>query len=206
MISILVCAVLAQAELAKPNADGWIALFNGKDLTGWSGNREVWRVENGYISGKAEKVDGNTFLVHGHKFSNFVLEAKFMLVKKGSFPNSGIQYRSVLADPKKFVVTGYQADIGDGWWGILYDEGGRGILTKPNPDVGKAIKEGDWNQYVITADGTRVKHQINGVVAATFDDTDEKKRPTEGIIAFQYHAPGEGFEIRFKDVRIRRLK
>jgi hypothetical protein len=54
--------------------------------------------------------------------------------------------------------------------------------------------------------GPRVRHQINGVVAATFDDTDEKKRPAEGIIAFQYHAPGEGFEIRFKDVRIRRMK
>ena len=70
-----------QVELPKPDADGWISLFNGKDLTGWEGNPAIWRVVDGYISGKIEKVGGNTFLIYNHSFSDFVLEAKWILVK-----------------------------------------------------------------------------------------------------------------------------
>ena len=46
---------------------------------------------------------------------------------------------------------------------------------------------------------------LNGVVSVDFDDTDEKKRASEGVIALQYHAPGN-FEIRFKDIRIKPIK
>ena len=64
---LLLAAPLAQAQekppLPAPDAEGWISLFNGKDLSGWDGDPAVWRVENGYISGKAESVKGNTFLV-----------------------------------------------------------------------------------------------------------------------------------------------
>src|SRR5207244_3423415 len=49
--------------LPAPDADGWISLFNGKDLAGWDGDPAVWRVENGAISGKAEKIARNTFLI-----------------------------------------------------------------------------------------------------------------------------------------------
>jgi hypothetical protein len=191
-----------KVELPAPDADGWISLFNGKDLTGWEGNKDIWRVVDGYIQGKIDKIGYNTFLVYGVPFSDFVLEAKFILPKGG---NSGIQYRSKVMDPAKFVVGGYQADIGGGYWGILYEERGRGILVKPVKDVEKTIKFDDWNTFVVTANGSKVKHEVNGVVSVDFDDTDEKKRPTEGILALQYHAPGN-FEIRFKDIRIKPTK
>ena len=190
-----------KVELPKPDADGWISLFNGKDLAGWEGNMDIWRVVDGYIQGKIDKIGYNTFLVYGHPFSDFVLEAKFILPKGG---NSGIQYRSKVTDPAKFVVGGYQADIGGGYWGILYEERGRGILVKPVKDVEPTIKMDDWNQYVITAQGTKVKHVVNGVTTVDFDDQDEKKRAADGILALQYHAPGN-FEIKFKDVRIKLL-
>ena len=205
MMTMILAALIAQdkpeVELPKADAEGWINLFNGKDLTGWDGDPAVWRVEEGCISGKAEKVAGNTFLVYNHKFSNFVLEAKWMLIKTGKFPNSGIQYRSKVSDWKKWIVKGYQADIGEGWSGTLYEEGGRQVLFKAKPEVAKAVKD-DWNQYVITADGPKVKQELNGIVTGELDDADEKKRSLEGIIALQFHAPG-GFEIKFKDVRIK---
>jgi hypothetical protein len=193
-----------ETPLPAPDAEGWITLFNGKDLAGWSGDPAVWRVKDGYISGKAKAVEGNTFLICPHAFGDFVLEAKCMLVPAGQFPNSGIQYRSKVVDPAAWVVHGYQADIGEGGWGVLYEEGGRGILVEPKEETGKSVKA-DWNQYVITAQGAKVKHEINGFVTADFEDKDEKARPSEGIIALQYHAPGEDFEIRFKDVRIKPL-
>ena len=77
-------------------------------------------------------------------------------------------------------------------------------LVEPKEEAQKAIKD-DWNQYVITAKGSKVKQEINGVVTADYDDKDEKARRMEGVIAFQYHAPGEDFEIRFKDIRIKLL-
>ena len=191
------------APLPAPDAEGWITLFNGKDLAGWKGDAKIWSVVDGYISGKTDKIGYNTFLVTDHKFSDFVLEAKFWLVKTQG--NSGIQYRSEVRDPAKFVVRGYQADIGNGWWGAIYEEGGRGVLVKPTEDGKKAAKADDWNQYVITADGAKLKQEVNGVVTADFEDKDEAKRKAEGIIALQYHAPGN-FEIRFKDIRIKLLK
>jgi len=204
VVAVLTSAASAQdpAPLPAPDADGWISLFNGKDLSGWKGNTDIWRVVDGYIQGKIDKIGYNTFLVSDHKFPDFVLEAKFILPKGG---NSGIQYRSAVTDPAKFVVGGYQADIGGGYWGILYEERGRGILVKPVKEVEATIKADDWNQYVITAQGTKVKHVVNGVTTVDFDDMDEKKRAADGVLALQYHAPGN-FEIRFKDLRIKLLK
>src|SRR5262245_43378700 len=196
-----------KAPLPAPDAEGWITLFNGKDLTGWDGDPKAWKVENGYISGKAEKVNGNTFLICPHKFDDFVLEAKWMLIKAGKFPNSGIQYRSEIRDAKNWRIAGYQADIGDGYHGALYEEGGkRGLIIKPKKEAVATVKADDWNQYQITAQGTKVKHVLNGVEVGEFDDQDEKAKRLEGVIALQYHAPGENFEIRFKDIRIKPTK
>jgi len=208
-VAALCFVAVAQDKPPLPAADaeGWITLFNGKDLTGWDGDPKVWKVENGYISGKAEKVGGNTFLICPHEFDDFVFEAKWMLIKAGSFPNSGIQYRSEVRDAKKWRVAGYQADIGDGWHGVLYDEGGkRGKIFGAKKEAAQAVKADDWNQYQITAQGTKVKHVLNGAEAGEFDDQDEKARRLKGVIAFQYHSPGENFEIRFKDIRIKPLK
>ena len=201
-------AAPAPAELPKPDAEGWISLFNGKDLTGWKGNPAIWRVENGYISGKVEKQDYNTFLVTEHSFSDFVLEAKVILLQGPGFTNSGIQYRSRLIDPAKWIVGGYQADMGKDWWGSLYEEKsevGRGVLVKAPPEAEKSVKAEDWNQYVITAKGWRLKQSLNGIDTVDFEDTNEKGRRAEGVIALQYHAPG-GFEVRAKDIRIKPLK
>jgi quinoprotein glucose dehydrogenase len=193
------------APLPAAGADGWIPLFNGKDLEGWDGDPAVWRVENGYISGKADKIARNTFLIYGHPFKDFVLEAKVQLIKAGPFPNSGIQYRSIVADPKQWIVHGYQADVGEGYWGTLYEEKGkRGQIVKKRDEVLRAVKDDDWNQYVIEARGATLRQTLNGVDCGTFTDDDEQARRLEGIIAFQYHAPGQ-FEVRFKDVRIRLL-
>jgi hypothetical protein len=193
----------AQSTLPAADADGWINLWNGKDLTGWHGDTEIWRVEKDYISGKKEKQGWNSFLVFNYPFKNFTLEFKFILIdKKG---NSGVQYRSWVKNWQKFVVAGYQADIGNGYWGSLYDEANRGKLLFTSPkELAETIKTDDWNSLTVEANGTKLKHTLNGKPAGEFDDTDEAKRKMEGIIALQYHAPG-AFEIRFKDIRIKLL-
>ena len=77
--------------------------------------------------------------------------------------NSGIQFRSeALADGE---MKGPQADIGAGWWGKLYEEHGRGLLWKEAGE--KHVKAGEWNDYVVEADGGDVRIWINGNVCWT---------------------------------------
>ena len=193
--------------LPKPDAEGWINLFNGKDLTGWSGDPKVWSVKDGYISGAIKRLKGgNTFLVYQKKdLSNYILEADIILVaNKG---NSGIQYRSKHSEngANKWVVKGYQADFANGYWGKLYEEGGRKTLVwryKNKPPHIKANNE--WNKYRITANGSKLKHELNGTVTIELDDKNQKRAAKDGVIALQYHSPG-GFEVRFRNIRIKLL-
>ena len=105
-----------------------------------------------------------------------------------------LQFRSqALPDGE---MKGYQADIGPDWWGKLYEEHGRGLLW---PKSGEAhVKDGEWNDYVIEAAGTRVRTWINGQACVDLDDPAGAK---SGLIAFQLHSGGPT-EVRFKDLRL----
>ena len=133
--------ILALAIVSLPAAAA--PLFNGKDLTGWEGNPDLWSVKDGAITGRttAEKpATGNTFLIwKGGTVSDFDLTFKYKMTPGDDkkFTNSGVQYRSKIVDPKNFVVAGYQADFeyGDTYSGILYEEKGRGILAQRGQKV-----------------------------------------------------------------------
>lgn len=131
------------------NAAEPIALFNGKDLTGWEGNPKLWSVEDGAITGATtaeNPASDNTFLIWKKgKVANFKLKLQYKMTPgddKG-YVNSGIQYRSTVVDDKNWVVAGYQADFeyGDSYSGILYEEKGRGILAHRGQKV--KITQGD---------------------------------------------------------------
>ena len=210
ILSLALAASSSSAEdvinLNRPDAEGWIKLFNDNDLTGWNGDPKIWRVKDGYISGEIDKlVGGTSFLIFKKPFSNYILELEVLLVgRKG---NSGIQYRSKHSErgANKWVVKGYQADFANGCWGKLYEEGGRGALVWKYQDSAPEIKPNDgWNSYRITANGSKLKQELNGTVTIEFDDKDPTKAAKEGVIALQYHSPG-GFEVRFRNIQIKLL-
>jgi hypothetical protein len=184
---------------AKAEDKAFHSLFNGKDFTGWvlPADPSIFSVENGEIVAKTDgKLKKNEFLVTDKPYTNFVLKAKLKLINH----NSGIQFRSKRAE--NGAVSGPQADAADGYWGLLYEERGRGILEQyPKDKAEKIVKKQDWNDYVITAKGSHVTIDINGT--RVIDRTDPKFDP-EGIIAFQAHA-GPPMEVRFKDVEIKEL-
>ncbi|MCX6898305.1 MAG: DUF1080 domain-containing protein [Verrucomicrobia bacterium] len=142
-------ASAADNELTdQEKADGYVLIFNGKDLTGWEARPEFWSVKDGAICGKTTAdciPKQNTFCIcKAGEFGDFELHAKFKLTpgdEKG-FANSGIQYRSKVWDADYCVVGGYQGDMeaGKNYTGILYEERGRGILAKRGQKV--VIKEG----------------------------------------------------------------
>jgi hypothetical protein len=182
--------------------EGFKPLFDGKSLEGWQGNPALWSVEDGAIVGttdKADRIKHNTFLSTTKTYKNFILRLKFKL-RNG---NSGVQVRSKQFDD--FVVKGYQADIADSSvMGILYEEGGRGVLADVKAEeVKKHVKAGDWNQYVITVNGTNIKQVLNGFTTVDFTDQPDKGA-REGIIALQLHV-GPPMRIWFKDIEIKEL-
>ena len=130
----LLSSALAKHHVANEEP-GFQSLFNGKDLTGWTGNPKLWSVENGAITGKTgeaphNKLTHNTFLVYtADSVDDFELRLKYRIVNG----NSGIQYRSRILSNGEFgpIVGGYQADFeaGTKYSGILYEEKGRGILA-----------------------------------------------------------------------------
>jgi putative membrane-bound dehydrogenase-like protein len=182
--------ILATPENAKE-------FFNGKDLTGWDGDKKLWTVENGELVGKtATGLKRNNFLKSAMEVADFRLSVKVKLVPNKE--NSGIQFRSVpLPDGE---MRGPQADVGAGWWGKLYEESGRGLLAKE--DHAKSVKVDDWNEYVVEAKGDTVKTWINGQPCVNLTDPKIAKR---GVIAFQIHAGGP-MEVRFKEIKLEVLK
>ena len=107
---------VASAEQSGSESE-WISLFNGKNLDGWVGNPEVWRVVDGHIEGKGPSAYKQYLSNTNHVFNNFILEAKFFPVKG----NSGINYRSheYTGKNRPYETSGYQCDIGP--MGALYD-------------------------------------------------------------------------------------
>jgi putative membrane-bound dehydrogenase-like protein len=167
-------------------------LFNGKDLTGWTGNPDLWRVENGEIVGKSPGIKRNEFLRSHMAAEDFRLTLKVKLVPDEG--NSGVQFRSEeLHDGE---MRGPQADIGKGWWGKLYEENARGILSNKPGDP--YVKVGEWNDYEVVAVGGKVKTFLNGKPCV---DLEDDKLPRRGIFALQIHAGGP-MEVRFKDIHL----
>ncbi len=200
-LAVLACTGGAETSTADPAAgtERWEPLFDGKTLAGWRGDATVFSVRDGMIVGRSPEAQlkENRFLGTERDFSNFVLRLKFQLVDgKG---NSGVQFRS---EWNNGVVKGYQADLGDGWYGKLYDEHMRNRVLAGPPDdlIRRILKRGEWNTYEISAVGPRIELKINGETTATFVDTETREK---GIFALQVHS-GAQFEVRFKEIEIRK--
>ena len=187
------------AYLASPvqtpllaTADSAAGFFNGRDLSGWQGGAELWRVEEGEIVGLTSGLDHNEFLCGELAAGDFRLTLKVKLARNEG--NSGIQFRSETVGEGE--VKGYQADIGPGWWGKLYEEHGRALLWDRSGEA--HVKPGEWNAYEIEAIGSRIRTSINGRTCVELDDPDGAR---SGIFAFQLHSGGPT-EVRFKEIKL----
>jgi len=187
------------AYLQSPNQTPMLAtrenardFFNGKDLNNWDGDKKLWSVENGEIVGRSPGLKHNEFLKSHMVAGDFRLTLKVKLTPNKE--NSGIQFRSEALPGGD--VKGYQADIGQGWWGKLYEEHGRAVLSNKSGEP--HVKVDDWNDYEIIAEGSRIKTFINGKPCVDLDDPPGARR---GIFALQLHSGGP-LEIRFKDLKL----
>lgn len=195
--------VLAAAlGLAGPSGadDPFVPLCNGRDLEGWEGDRSLWFVEDGAIVGRSPGIRRNEFLTTTRLFGDFELRLSFRL--EGGVGNSGIQFRSRRIPEH---VSGYQADIGERYWGCLYDEARRNrVLVSAPPALESVLRKDGWNDYTIRAEGDRVQLWLGGLQTVDYREA-EPEIARAGILALQLHSGGP-MVVRFRDIRIRELR
>ncbi|HEX4646821.1 MAG TPA: DUF1080 domain-containing protein, partial [Verrucomicrobiae bacterium] len=209
-LTVSVAALLtspAPATESVPRVGKSRPLFDGKTLAGWEGNPKLWRVEAGALTGGSlsETVPQNEFLASTEDYTNFIVRLKIKLSGTEGFINSGVQMRSQRV-PKSSEMSGFQCDYGDpNWWGAVYDESRRNKVLSPSDmtAIGPIIKRGDWNDYVIRADGARITTWLNGVEATDYLEQDSKI-PEFGKFGIQIHGGGKA-QVQVKDVFLEEL-
>ena len=204
LVLLALSSLLSPLCFAEP-----ISLFDGKTLTGWDFNPDMWSVKDGLITGGSttEKITKNDFISTQKSYSNFELKLKIKVSgdPKTGMLNSGIQIRS-LRDGA--AMSGYQIDCGAGWFGKIYDEHRRNkVIWSPSPEqqaaLDKAIDVFGWNEYTIRAEGPRIQTWINGVHCIDYTETDPNIA-LDGHIAPQVHSGGICL-VQVKDVTIEEL-
>ncbi|MBP8260210.1 MAG: DUF1080 domain-containing protein [Verrucomicrobia bacterium] len=192
MVAISGCAT------NRSGGSDWIALFNGRDLEGWTvrcqpgdESREFWRVEDGTIlcDSVGRKDHNYVWLMSDAEFSDFELRLKFQAYRN-STGNSGLQFRSRYdASARGGWLDGPQVDIHPvppATWrtGFIYDEtreekrwvhpsqrdARMDPAYRPARHVFKFSDEGDgWNELVLICDGMKVRTEVNGVVVTDWN-------------------------------------
>lgn len=222
MISLLVAwsGLTARAD----DEDGFVSMFNGRDLEGWEGLPGKWWVEDGAITAQSteeEPCEAHHYLYwRGGEPGDFILRFEYRI--EGEEANSGVQIRS--EERPNFDAWGYQADIeaGDQWTGCLFqhDRGGvvmrgmRAVIDEDGERTEEAfadgaalqeyIKEEDWNAYEVLAQGSHIALRINGRLMSEVEDRDRDMARAKGHIALQMH-PGPPMKVQFRNLRIKVL-
>jgi hypothetical protein len=187
---------------------GFVDLFNGKDLTGWSpkGGTCTFEVVDGMIVGTCVQGSPSTYLSTDREFRDFIFTCDMKWEVDG---NSGIMFRAKSKGKDRETVYGPQVEMeeedkGRGWSGGIYGQSCGGywypLWLKEHKEIRAARKNGEWNRITIHASGNVVKTWVNGVPAAHWENDEYLK----GFFALQIHAGKQG-KVLFKNIRIKEL-
>jgi len=224
VLSAIVLCGTVYVSAQEKDEEGFVTIFNGKDLTGWEANPAIWSVEDGVLIGQSPR--GEPYSRQDYIYwaeaepGDFVLKLRYRLTGRGS--NSGVQFRS--EKRPNWDCYGYQADMEEpaNWTGCLFHHSRGGIVMRgfmgtitadgknetkqfanPTELAKKYTTVDEWNDYEIIAIGSLIVLKINGELMCIVNDQHERAAK-KGIIAFQMH-PGPPMKVEFKDVRIKIL-
>jgi hypothetical protein len=202
----------------EEKAAGWILLFDGKTLDGWT--RSDGKPSNRGVDHDAINPhrNGSYMLVYDKEFSNFELTCDFKVTPQC---NSGIFVRTYPLTPRKGKDVGYngiEVAIDDG---IKEGYHATGAIYDLSPVLVDATKPtGQWNHIDIVCNGPRISVELNGKMVNSIDlaeftkpsvrpngtqhkfDVAYKDHPKHGYIGLQDH----GSPCWFKNIKLREMK
>jgi Domain of Unknown Function (DUF1080) len=199
---------------AEPDKDGFVPLFNGKDLTGW--HNVNCSPKTFFVKDNAIITTGNPtgFLRTDKQYENFEMEVEWMHIEKTKMANSGI---FVWGDPIPAIGTQYTRGIevqvllnykpADGWatsqgdifsiWGAKCkpDRPHHKGLERCLPSEDRTKGAGEWNHYKIIAKDGIIKLHVNGKEVSGVSECN----PRKGYLALE----SEGVECHFRNLKIK---
>jgi len=217
LLSITACAVifgeglLWTTSIARAD-DGFVDIFNGKDLSGWvvdgrktvkRGDEEkpVWTVREGMILCEGK---GGGFLRYDKKLTDFIVRAEYRMCK-GCNSGLGIRGTVFTGDRKtRPSFAGYEVQILDdaGKKPGTHSSGSLYRYVAPKKNVSKPA--GQWNVAEVECRGPKIRITLNG---ATIQEVDQstidaiKDKPLSGYFSVQDH----GRKIEFRNIRLKEL-
>jgi len=208
---IIMCASIPAVSHDARDAEGFVPLFNGKDLTGWKiwGDPAGYKVEDGVIRSVTGWGHAYGMYYADKQFGDFILKVDWRVAPKG---NSGVFIRvpTVEGPPKENHpwITGYEVQISceeprrddAHCTGSLY--GYHAVSSRP------AEEAEVWRAYEIICKGNLITVKVDGVVVNEFDQNaqeDTKDKAVTGYIALQDSHGPEGTWVEYKNIRIKEL-
>jgi hypothetical protein len=196
--------------LAKPDQEGFIPLFNGKDLAGWVGSTKGYGAEGGVMYCKP-RGGGNVFTAR--QFSDFILRFEFKLPPGA---NNGLAIRSALKGNPAYAAMELQIlDDTAAQYATLQPYQYHGSIYGVVPAKRGHLKPvGQWNAQEVRAIGPKITVILNGVTIVDAD-LDEVRRTGEakmlkahpGLNRREGHVGflGHGSRVEFRNIRIKPL-
>ncbi len=205
MVSLLFCIVGTQTLQAANNElspqereEGFVSLFNGKDLTGWvpMGNPDVFTVENGEIV----LTPNQGFYLRTEKpYENFILRLEYNIAENA---NSGIFFHA--PDYGRISRIGGEIQIFDSHGKELKTHSAGALYDVFPPKVDAAKPAGEWNALELSCDWPMLTVTLNGEMVQDIncdDDIRLRWRKRQGWLGIQDH----GGKARFRNIRIKDL-
>ncbi len=189
-------------------AEGFMPLFNGRDLDGWTGDTTGYAARDGKIVIRPELASGNLYTAK--EYTEFVLRFEFKLPPAA---NNGLGIRAPLEGDAAY--TGMELQILDDsspvHWELAPHQFHGSVYGVVPARRGRLRPPGEWNAQEVTVQGRRVKVVLNGAVivdndldqAAAGAPVDGRDHPglkrKSGHIGFL----GHGSLIEFRNVRLK---
>jgi hypothetical protein len=191
----------------KGDEEGFVTILGPGHTDGWTFDEDWIKIEDGVIvAGTMDKpIPKTMYAAHDKEYYNFELRAQ----AKAEGPektNGGFQIRSKY-NADNGQMSGYQADMGFKYWGLVYDQSRRNrLLTKHEAgiDLKEDINWGEWNDYRVICKDNTIKVYINGKLFSQYTEKDEAIAKVKGVIGLQLHA-GPPSVRYYRNIRIKEL-
>ncbi len=204
----LLSMVLFAPTLAADPPEGFVSLFNGKDLAGWwmaANVKPVWGAEKGVLYCEG---GGGGWLMTAREYGDYELRLEYKMPKMG---NSGVGLRAPLYGDPAYVGMEIQLIDDVNWKGLQTWQRTGAIYNVVPPKKINNKEIGEWNAMRIVAKGRQITVENNGevLVDANLDDYVKehgKKHPgilrEKGHVGFQSY----NFRVEFRNIYLKELK